>query len=83
MPLHAFRIWIKDQTGRSDYLYCALSTFQVLLADQWRPFEKTVGTNVLKNDSTVVVAEEVISERINIESTNKFKIMEWRVQKLK
>ena len=48
-----------------------------------RPFEKTIVANVLKNDSAVVAAEEVICERINIESPNKFKIMEWCIQKLK
>ena len=32
--------------------------------------------NVLKNESAVVAAEEVICQRINTESTNKFKIME-------
>ena len=41
-----------------------------------RPFEKTIVINVWKNESAVVAAEEVICQRINIESTNKFKIME-------
>ena len=40
-------------------------------------------TNALKKDSAVVAAEEVICERINTGSTNIFKIMQWRVQKLK
>ena len=53
------------------------------MADKERPFEKAIVTNVLKNDSAVIAAEEVICERINITSTDKFKIMEWRVQKLK
>ena len=53
------------------------------MADKKRPFEKAIVTNILKNDSAVVAAEEVICERVNIESTNKFKIMERRVQTLK
>ena len=44
---------------------------------QWRTLEKTIIANVLKNDSAVVAAEDVMRERINIESTNKFKITEW------
>ena len=47
------------------------------MADQWRPLETTIVRNVLKNDSALVAAEEVICERINIDSTNK--MMEWRV----
>ena len=34
-----------------------------------------------KNDPSA--ADEVICERMNIDSTSKFKIMEWRVQNLK
>ena len=41
------------------------------------PFEKIIVRNVLKNDSADVTTEEVIYEL-----TNKFRIMEWRVQKL-
>ena len=44
---------------------------------QWRTLEKTITANVLKTDSAVVAAEDVMRERINIESTNKFKIAEW------
>ena len=39
--------------------------------------QKTIVTNALKNDSAVVAAEDVMRERINIESTNTFKIREW------
>lgn len=47
------------------------------IVDHWRPLEKAIVTKVLKNDSAFVAAEEIICERINIESTNKFRITEW------
>jgi len=47
------------------------------MADQLRPLEKANVANVLKNVSAVVVVEEVMCEKINIDSTNKFKITEW------
>lgn len=46
------------------------------MADQWCPLEMTIITNVLKNDSAVVAAGQVICERINIKLTNKCKITE-------
>ena len=45
-----------------------------------RPFEWTIVTNVLKNDSAFVAAEKVVCERINITSTNNFKITELKIE---
>ena len=60
-------------------LWCAFKVLQhgEPMASFWKD---NIITNDLKNDSASVAAEEVICERINIESTNKFLITEWREQ---